>query len=66
MGLPGPTELLIILVIVIVLFGTSKVTGIGKSLGTAIRDFRNSVRGETPEEEKPINESPEEAGKPNE
>jgi sec-independent protein translocase protein TatA len=57
---------LIILVIVIIIFGTSKVSGIGKSLGTAIRDFRNSVRGESPDEDKPINENPEEAGKPNE
>lgn len=66
MGLPGPTELLIILVIVIVIFGTSKVSGIGKSLGTAIRDFRNSVRGESSEEEGPIKKSPEETGKSNE
>jgi sec-independent protein translocase protein TatA len=58
--------LLIILVIVIVIFGTSKVSGIGKSLGTAIRDFRNSVRGETPDENEPVKENPEEAGKSNE
>ena len=70
MGLPGPTELLIILVIVIVIFGTSKISGIGKSLGSAIRDFRDSMSG-TPEEDKapeasPSEDTPKEAGTSNE
>jgi len=39
----GWQELLIILVIVMLIFGTSKVSGIGKSLGGAIRDFRDSM-----------------------
>ena len=42
----GPTELLIILVIVIVLFGASRLAGIGTALGTSIREFRRSVRDE--------------------
>ncbi len=68
----GWQELLIILVIVMLIFGTSKISGIGKSLGSAIRDFRDSVRGEAPEEEEEESpkvsaekESPEEAGKKN-
>mgnify|MGYP006292912823 CR=1 FL=1 len=47
---PGMWELLIILVIVLVVFGTGKLTGIGSSLGTAIRDFKSSVK-ETPEKD---------------
>ena len=35
----GPTELLIILVIVIVLFGASRLAGIGTAMGTSIREF---------------------------
>ena len=67
----GWQELLIVMVIVMLIFGTSKISGIGKSLGSAIRDFRDSMRGESPEEDKipeesPKEESPKEAGTPNE
>lgn len=44
MGSFGVPELLIILTIVIVLFGASRLAGIGKALGTGIRDFRQQVR----------------------
>ena len=67
----GWQELLIVLVIVMLIFGTSKISGIGKSLGSAIRDFRDSMKGESPEadappEETPKEESPKEAGTRNE
>lgn len=42
----GPTELLIILVIVIILFGVGRLGRIGGELGTAIREFRRGVQGE--------------------
>jgi sec-independent protein translocase protein TatA len=63
---PGWQELLIILVIVMLIFGTSKVSGIGKSLGGAIRDFRDSMRGGDSEEEKPAEDSAKETGNSNE
>lgn len=44
MGSFGVPELLIILAIVVVLFGASRLAGIGKALGTGIRDFRQQVR----------------------
>ncbi|GAB4350826.1 MAG: hypothetical protein Kow0099_34630 [Candidatus Abyssubacteria bacterium] len=62
----GWQELLIILVIVVLIFGTSKVSGIGKSLGTAIRDFRDSLKNEPEKSAEPKEESPKEAGKINE
>ena len=62
----GWQELLIILVIVMLIFGTSKVSGIGKSLGGAIRDFRDSMRSGSPEEEKPAEASPKEPDNSNE
>jgi len=37
----GPTELIIIAVIVILLFGAKRLPDIGKGLGGAIREFRN-------------------------
>jgi len=45
MGLGGIniTSLLIILVIVILLFGTKKIKSLGSDLGSAIKGFKNSV-----------------------
>ena len=39
----GAPELIIILVIVIVLFGTSRISTIGRDLGAAIREFRKGM-----------------------
>lgn len=43
MGL-GPPELLIILVIVLVLFGSTKLPKLARSLGQAQREFKAGVR----------------------
>ncbi|KOO59395.1 prohead protease [Rheinheimera sp. KL1] len=37
-------QLLIILVIIVLLFGTKRLRGIGADLGSAIKGFRNSVK----------------------
>ncbi len=50
----GPTELIIVLVIVILVFGVGRLGQIGKELGTAIREFRKNV---TPDE-KPAGDAP--------
>lgn len=42
----GPTELIIILVIVIVLFGVGRVSRIGGELGSAVSNFRKGLRGD--------------------
>ncbi len=44
MGTFGVPELLIILLIVIVLFGASRLAGIGGAVGSSIREFKKSVR----------------------
>ena len=44
----GVPELLIILVIVIVLFGASRLAGIGSAVGSSIREFKKSVRDDDP------------------
>ncbi len=41
----GPMELVILLVIVLVLFGPSRLPGLGKSLGDAIRGFKKGMDG---------------------
>jgi sec-independent protein translocase protein TatA len=40
----GVWELLIVLVIVLLIFGASRLTGIGKGLGGAINAFRSEVK----------------------
>jgi len=42
LGLP---ELLIILLIVVIIFGASKLPTLGRGLGEGIKNFRNSVKG---------------------
>ena len=45
MFLPGPTELIIVLVILLLLFGGSRLAGLGKSSGRALREFKEETRG---------------------
>lgn len=42
----GPTELLLILLIVVVLFGAGRVSRLGGELGAAIREFRRGLQGD--------------------
>ncbi len=45
-------QLLIILVIVLLLFGTKRLRNIGSDLGNAVKGFKNSVKdGETQQEQ---------------
>lgn len=50
MWAPGMGELLVILVIVLVIFGAGKLPQVGRSLGSAITEFKDSVKSD--EEEK--------------
>ena len=43
MNMPGPTELLILLAIVALLFGTKKLRSMGSDLGSAIKSFKSAV-----------------------
>jgi sec-independent protein translocase protein TatA len=44
--MPGPMELMIILAIVLLLFGTKKLKGMGGDLGGAIKNFKTSIKSE--------------------
>jgi sec-independent protein translocase protein TatA len=46
-SLPQGPELIIILVIVILLFGASRVADLGGALGKSIREFRTAVKDES-------------------
>ena len=50
LGNVGPTELIIVLVIVLIIFGAGKLPEIGTALGKGIRNFKKSNKSE---EEKP-------------
>ncbi len=52
MGLPGGTELIVILLVVILLFGVGRIGKVGKELGSGIRMFRNALRGSDNDSEK--------------
>ena len=41
----GPPELLIVLVIILVIFGPKRLPGLGRSLGSGMREFRDSITG---------------------
>lgn len=47
----GPTELIIILVIVIVLFGVGRISKIAGELGSGIRAFKEGLQGKGSEKE---------------
>jgi sec-independent protein translocase protein TatA len=47
----GPTELIIILIIVVLLFGVGRISKISGELGKSIRNFKEGLKGD--EEESP-------------
>lgn len=44
LGKVGPTELILVLLIVLIIFGVGKLPEIGGALGKAIRDFRKAQK----------------------
>ncbi len=47
----GPTELIIILVIVILLFGVGRIGKIASEIGSGIREFRRGLSEDEPDKE---------------
>jgi len=52
MGRIGMPELLIILAIVIVIFGANRLPGLGKGIGSAIRNFKDEMGPDKDADEK--------------
>jgi len=52
----GPLEIAVVLVIVLIIFGPKRLPELGKSMGNGIREFKNSLSGESdddsPEEQR--------------
>jgi sec-independent protein translocase protein TatA len=51
MWTPGPLEIVIVLVIVLVIFGPKRLPDLGRSLGRGMREFKDSVTGKDKEHE---------------
>ena len=50
----GPIEAIVVVVVVLVVFGAGRLAGVGKALGTGLREFREEARtpdGEQAEDE---------------
>ncbi len=47
MGRLGLPELLVILAIIIVIFGANRLPGLGKGIGSAIKNFKAGIKDET-------------------
>ena len=61
--MPGPTELLLIFLAVLLLFGAKRIPEIAQGLGRGIRDFKKSLK-DTQDEISNLDDSG--AGKPSE
>jgi sec-independent protein translocase protein TatA len=40
----GPVEAIVIVVVVLVVFGAGRLAGVGKALGTGLREFREEAK----------------------
>jgi sec-independent protein translocase protein TatA len=47
------TDLLVVLLIVLLIFGPKRLPGLGKQLGTGLREFKDSITGDSKDEEEP-------------
>ena len=57
----GPVELLIVLGIVLLLFGSKKLPELAKGMGQAAKEFRSGLHDEDPESPAPAPATPTEA-----
>lgn len=48
----GTTEIILIIVLALVIFGGSRLSGVGKALGTSIREFKNEIKGDEDKQDK--------------
>ena len=52
LGVVGPTEIILIIAIVLLLFGGKKLPELMKGIGQGAREFKKGLSGESEEEEK--------------
>ncbi|GAB2753770.1 Sec-independent protein translocase subunit TatA [Salinifilum aidingensis] len=64
MGLPGGWELVVIVLVLVALFGASKLPKMARSLGQSARAFKAEARGLREDDEKAKRESAERTDRP--
>ncbi len=47
------TDLIVVLVIVLLIFGPKRLPGLGRQLGQGLREFKDSITGDSKDEETP-------------
>lgn len=52
MGALSPFHWLVVMVVILIVFGSSRVAGLGKGLGEGIRAFKKGISEDPPEEKK--------------
>lgn len=58
-GMPGPTEIIIILAIVLLLFGGRKIPELMRGLGKGMKEFKDAQSGSKEKDEDNINQEDE-------
>jgi sec-independent protein translocase protein TatA len=48
MGLDNPLHIAFLLIVLLLVFGAKRLPEIGRSIGTGMREFKDSISGETP------------------
>ncbi len=54
----GTTEIILIIVLALVLFGGGKLAGVGKALGKSIKDFKHEVKEDDGKQDEEEEEKP--------
>ncbi len=54
----GPMELILVLIVVLIIFGPGRLPELGGAVGRGLREFRESVKGETPVQSEKREEKP--------
>jgi sec-independent protein translocase protein TatA len=54
----GPLELAIVLIIVLVIFGPKRLPGLGRQLGSGMREFKDSITGKDKDDDDDSREEP--------
>lgn len=54
----GPTELIVILVIALLVLGPKKLPEVGKSLGKGIREFKDGISSSSHHADEPVQQAP--------
>ena len=52
----GPLELGIILLIILVVFGPKRLPGLGRQLGTGMREFKESITGKSRDDDEDVDD----------